>query len=70
MLILSRRIGETLTIEPAQDLDPDMTVRELFASGPLVVAFMELNGRQARIGIAAPNVLKVVRSELLGVPTK
>lgn len=64
MLILTRRIGETLYIEPSPDLDPDMTVRELFASGPLVVAVLGTKGNQARVGIGAPAGLRVLREEL------
>lgn len=66
MLILTRRIGETFIIEPAPGIDPDMTVRQLFEAGPLVVALLGTKGNQSRIGIDAPDALKVLRSELVG----
>lgn len=66
MLILTRRTGETLIIEPAQGIDPGMTVRELFEAGPVVVALLGTKGNQSRIGIAAPDCLNVVRSEIHG----
>ena len=31
MLVLTRREGETLTLSPSKDIDPDMTVQDLFA---------------------------------------
>lgn len=67
MLILSRRIGETLYIEPSPDIGEDMTVRELFAGGPIVVALLGIKGKQAKIGVQTPESLLIVRSELLEV---
>lgn len=66
MLILTRRIGETLIIEPAPGIDPDMTVRELFEAGPVLVTLLGTKGNQSRIGIDAPGNLNVVRSEIRG----
>ena len=66
MLILTRRIGETLIIEPSSNVDLNMTLGELFAHGPLVVALLGTKGNQSRIGIDAPDALKVLRSELVG----
>ena len=64
MLKLTRRIGESLVIEPSPDLHPDMTVRELFKAGPVVVTIRGQRGKQTRIGVDAPDWLSVIRSEL------
>lgn len=64
MLIITRRDGEAFYIEPADDLNPNTTVSELFASGPLFVMIMGHRGNQIRIGIDAPESLNVARSEL------
>jgi sRNA-binding carbon storage regulator CsrA len=65
MLVLTRRPDESLVIEPAQGIDPAMTVGELFAAGPLVIEVLAIKGQQARIGIDAPAALAIVRDELL-----
>ena len=53
MLILARREGETLTLSPSKDIDPNMTVRELFAGGPITIEVME-SGSQIKLGIDVP----------------
>ena len=65
MLILTRRTDESLVIQPAEGIDPNMTVAKLFAAGPLVVQVLAINGQQARLGIDAPAALAIVRDELL-----
>ena len=40
-LICTRRVGETLVIEPASGVDLNMAIGELFAAGSIVVAIME-----------------------------
>lgn len=51
MLKLTRRIGETGTIETPQ--------------GPIKILFEGLKGKQLKIGIAAPKSLKVLCEEPL-----
>ena len=65
MLVLTRKPDESLIIEPAQGVDPTLTLAELFAAGPLVVKVLEINGHQVRLGIDAPAALAIVRDELL-----
>lgn len=64
MLILTRRVGETVIIEPSTGLDADLTVGELFKGGPIVLAICEINGQAARIGIEAPEELFIIRNEI------
>ena len=64
MLILTRRVGETLVIEPSASLPSDMTVKELFASGPLIIKLMGMHSNQVRIGVQAHAQLSILRAEL------
>ena len=65
MLVLSRRIEESLIVQPAEDIDPAMTVAELFQNGPVVFHVLATNGNQVRLGIEAPKELNIARNELL-----
>lgn len=66
MLILTRRPGEWVHIQPFDDLPAHMTVRELFARGPIRVFVGPVVGDGVRIGIAVPAALRVTRAELGG----
>ena len=63
MLVLARKEGESLIIQPADDINPDMTVQELF-SQPIEVLITQIKGCQVRVGIKAPRALVVTREEL------
>ena len=63
MLVVSRKENESITIEPADGLDPSMTVREAFAHGPIVVTIAHVGPRRVRIAIEAPSVLKIMRKD-------
>ena len=65
MLVLSRRIEESLIVQPAEGIDPAMTVAELFQNGPVVLHVLATNGNQVRLGVEAPKELNIVRNELL-----
>lgn len=65
MLILTRRPGESFFIKPAENVDPRMTVAELFASGPIEVAVLGVKGNQVRVGTQASDRLNIVRDELV-----
>lgn len=54
MLVVGRREGETIIV---QTID-----------GEIVVSLERLQGTQARIGIEAPEQVKVLREEVLGHP--
>lgn len=60
MLTPQRNQGDCLIIQPKEDIPPEMTVKELFSDGPIVV--MTTDSRM-RIGVEAPNELLVVREE-------
>ena len=64
MLVLSRRIGESILIYPSDELDPDTPISALFKDGPIQLTLTRVSGNQARLGIAAPNSLTIARAEL------
>jgi sRNA-binding carbon storage regulator CsrA len=64
MLVLTRRVGESVLIFPADTLDPHMTVAQLFESGPIRLTLTRVNGNQARVGIVAPESLTIAREEV------
>lgn len=64
MLVLTRKEGESILIYPATHVGDAMTVKELFAHGPIKININKLVG-SVRIGIDASLDLVVLRNELL-----
>ena len=64
MLVLTRRQGEYVTVFPAAEVDPNMTVAELFKDGPMEIHVGSINKNQVRLNIKAPNELLLLRNEL------
>jgi len=64
MLVLTRRVGESLRIYLGEDVDPNTPVGDLFADGPLEIMVVRFTGNQVKIGIAARPEFVVLRSEL------
>ena len=64
MLVLTRRVGESVFISPSQELPPDTPISKLFKNGPIQLTLTRVNGNQARIGIIAPNELIIAREEV------
>lgn len=65
MLILSRRAEEWIYLDLGESVDPEMTVKKLFAEGPIEILVSEIRGNQVRLGFAAPKALDVYRDELV-----
>ncbi len=65
MLILSRREGEELFFGLAADVDPKMTVAELFADGPIRIVFEDFPSNKVRLAIDAPDGIEILRGELV-----
>ncbi len=65
MLILTRRPGESVFIDIAESVDPDMTVAELFADGPIEIVILGVKGNQVRVGTQASDRLTILRDELV-----
>jgi sRNA-binding carbon storage regulator CsrA len=60
MLVVSRKENEWIRIEPIEGLDPQLTLRDVFADGPIIVKVMHV-GRRVRLVIDAPPALKIWR---------
>ncbi len=65
MLILTRRPGESFQIDLAESVDPNMTVCELFADGPIEIVILGVKGSQVRVGTQASDRLTILRDELV-----
>lgn len=65
MLILTRKQGQSFTINPQPNLDPDTPIKQLFADGPIRVQVVGLHGPPARLGVEANPGFSILRDELL-----
>jgi sRNA-binding carbon storage regulator CsrA len=63
MLVLSRRADESIVIQPAEGTDEHMTLKELFANGPIQITLLGGTGRRIKMGIEAPTQLAIRRKE-------
>jgi len=64
MLVLSRRADESILIQPAEGTDDSMTLRELFANGPIQITLLGGTGRRVKVGIDAPEQLAIRRKDV------
>ena len=64
MLMIARREGESLYISLDQSVDPSTPVGEVFTR-PILVKIDELRSNQAALAIDAPELINIVREELL-----
>lgn len=68
MLILTRKPGQRITIEPVANLDPETPVRKLFANGPIEVIVGRVEGTHVKLAIQAHPNLQILREELRAKP--
>jgi sRNA-binding carbon storage regulator CsrA len=64
MLVLSRRADETIVNQPAEGVDANMTMAELFANGPIQITLLGGTGRRIKMGIDAPEQLSIRRKDI------
>ncbi len=64
VLILTRKRGQSIKIQPKQDVDPNTPVGELFADGPIEVCVLGVAGQQIKVGIRADRRFLILRDEL------
>ena len=64
MLVLTRKLGESLRIYLSDAVDDKLSARELFATGPIEIMVVRFSGSQVKIGVAARPEFVVLRSEL------
>lgn len=63
MLVISRKENESIRIEPVDGLDSSLTLREVFAQGPILLKLTNVGQRRVRIVVEAPSALRITRSE-------
>ncbi len=61
MLVVSRRADEAIEIALAEGADGNLTLKDLFAKGPIAITLLGGNGRRVKMGIAAPPELTIRR---------
>jgi hypothetical protein len=59
MLKINCRIHDSISIGPSQDIDPNLTVGELFARGPIELILVRIHYDIARFCVLAPQALEV-----------
>lgn len=64
MLVLTRKLGESLRIYLSDTVDPELSARALFAPGPIEIMVVRFSGSQVKIGVGARPEFVVLRSEL------
>jgi len=66
MLTLTRKVDESIIIKLFEDVDPDMTVGELFADCHIEMFITKIKGKEVKVSFLVPEELNIVRSELKG----
>ena len=64
MLVLTRRAGEIIRIQLAENVDPDISARQLFDYGPIELVVTQIHGTQVKLGIKADRRFLILRDEL------
>jgi len=64
VLVLTHSVGELIVIRPSPDIDPNLTVAELFANGAIEIVALPRKTHQIALGIKAPDKLTICREEL------
>ena len=64
MLILTRRLGQIIAIQPHQSLRPATPIGRVFAEGPIEILVARIEGNQVRLGVKAHPELVIYRSEV------
>ncbi len=65
MLTLTRKTDQSIIISPADDLDPEMKVSELFKQSNIEIRFNKIRHGVASVSIQAPKTLNLMRSEII-----
>ena len=63
MLIVSRRDAESIEIRPGDDIDPSMTLADLFSAGPIEITIFCSGGNRVKMGVQAPHQLSIWRKK-------
>lgn len=65
MLILSRKPGQFITIQPEAGVDVSQPVDKFFSNHPIEVYVTNIDRGEVKLGISAHRSLNIVRGELL-----
>jgi len=65
MLTLTRKNEQSIVISPSINLDPKMTVYELFEQSHIEIRFNKIRQGVVSVSIQAPKSLDLIRSELI-----
>ena len=63
MLIISRKDAESILIRPGEDVDPSMTLGDLFQNGPIEITVFAAAGNRVKMGVQAPTELSIWRKD-------
>jgi sRNA-binding carbon storage regulator CsrA len=63
MLIVSRKDAESIEIRPGDDIDPSMTLGDLFQGGPIEITIFSSNNNRVKMGVQAPEQLCIWRKK-------
>ncbi len=63
MLVVSQRPDQSILISLADGADGKVTLKDLFANGPIEITLLGGNGRRVKMGIAAPPELSIRRKD-------
>lgn len=63
MLIVSRKDAESIEIRPCEGIDPETTLADLFASGPIEITIFSTSGNRVKMGVQAPEQLAIWRKD-------
>lgn len=61
MLIVSRKNAESILIRPAEDIDPNTTLADLFRHGPIEIKVFSVAHQRVKMGVQAPEQLSIWR---------
>lgn len=61
MLIVSRRDAESIEIRPGDGADLNMTLADLFRTGPIEITIFSSGCNQVKLGVQAPRQLTIWR---------
>ena len=64
MLVLTRKSGQIITIQPHASLCPATPIAQLFANGPIEIVVTQVWGNAVRLGIQAHSEFFTYRREL------
>jgi len=65
-LVLARRIGEKIILRASPGADPAALLAQLAGDG-IIIGPVEIDRNQVKLGIQAPPLVRILRSEMEGV---